>query len=262
LEDSVGEEEKLKTVAFVAASNESAILRRRAPELAVEVAQKLGQQGRRVLLLMDSVTRYAHALREIGISRNEPPVARGYPPSVFAELPKLMERTGPAATGNGSVTAIVTVLVDGDDHNDPTSDAMRGILDGHLVLDRAIAAQGRYPPVDPVGSISRMADRAWNADERKLVLELRKLISQFEETRDLRMLGGWRPGNDPQLDKAIRVVPPLYDALCQLPDGEVSTSAFDDLIPILKEHLKHENSQQEKVAQQAQTGAVAAKSDI
>ncbi len=262
LEDSIGEAERLKTVAFVAASNESAIMRRRAPELAVEVANRFGRQGNRVLLLMDSVTRYAHALREIGISRNEPPVARGYPPSVFAELPKLMEQTGPAATGDGSVTAIVTVLVDGDDHNDPASDAMRGILDGHLILDRTIAAQGRYPPVDPVGSISRMADRAWSPDERKLALELRKLISHFEETRDLRMLGGWRPGNDPQLDKAVRVVPALYEALCQLPEVKASDSAFDELVPLLKEHLKNENQQQENIGQKTQADTMAATQNI
>ncbi len=243
LEESIGPEHMAKTIAVVATSDESPILRRRAPEFALDICQSLRRKGKRVLLLMDSVTRYAHALREIGISRNEPPIARGYPASVFGQLPKLLERAGPGAEEQGSITAIITVLVDGDDHNDPIADSVRGILDGHLVLDRSIADQGRYPPVDPLRSLSRLADKAWAADERALVLQLRKMISRFEDTSDLRMLGGWRPGSDPHLDKAVETVPAIYEALCQAADAPLSSNPFDDLVSYLKGN--HDESSQE-----------------
>ena len=124
-----------------------------------------------MLLVLDSITRFAHALREVATGTGEPPVARGYPASVFTELPKLLERAGPGVEGAGSITAIISVLIDGDDHNDPVADSVRGILDGHVVLDRAIAEQGRYPPVNPLSSISRLAPKAWSEDQRALVTQ-------------------------------------------------------------------------------------------
>lgn len=234
LEDAIGPEEQTKTVCVVATSDESPMLRRRAPELALDVCESFRDAGKSVLLLMDSVTRYAHALREIGISRGEPPVARGYPASVFNDLSRLLERAGPGDEGSGSVTAIATVLVDGDNHNDPVADAMRGILDGHLVLDRRIAEEGRYPAINPLSSISRLSDRAWKPDERALVLQLRKMMSRFEETRDLRSLGGWTPGTDGHLDKAVETVPVIYEALCQETDQPLSHDPFSDLVAYLK----------------------------
>jgi len=234
LEDTIGDEGMKKTIAIVATSDENPILRRRAPEFSFKIAESLREQGKDVLLLMDSVTRYAHSLREIGIARGEPPVARGYPASVFNELPKLLERAGPGIDGHGSITAIVTVLVDGDDHNDPVADAVRGIIDGHLVLDRAIAEEGRYPPIDTLASLSRVADRVWSADEKALVLQLRKMIARYEETSDLRLLGGWKPGNDPQLDKAVETVPIIYEALCQSASEPLSTHPFDELVSYLR----------------------------
>ena len=146
-----------KVLAVVATADESPMMRRLAPNSAMCVAEYFRDLGQSVLLIVNSITRYAHAIRELALASQEPPVARGYPPSVFGALPRLLERAGPGEEGSGTISAIISVLVDGDDHNDPISDAVRGILDGHIVLDRAIAAQGRYPAVDPLVSISRLA---------------------------------------------------------------------------------------------------------
>jgi flagellum-specific ATP synthase len=207
LEDTIGPQGMKKTVAVVATSDESAMMRRRAPDTAMRVAEHFRERGHRVLLLLDSITRFAHALREVATATGEPPVARGYPASVFTDLPKLLERAGPGAEGSGSITAILSVLVDGDDHNDPVADSTRGILDGHIVLSRSIAEQGRYPPVDPLASVSRLAPKAWTDDQRVLVGKLRAMISRYEDTRDIRLLGAYQPGADPELDMAVRQVP-------------------------------------------------------
>lgn len=235
LEDTVGAKDMAKTVAVVSTSDESAMMRRRAPATAMCVAEYFRDQGHRVLLVLDSITRFAHALREVATAAGEPPVARGYPASVFTELPKLLERAGPGATGEpGSITAIISVLVDGDDHNDPVADSVRGILDGHVVLDRAIAEQGRYPAVNPLGSISRLANRAWKDDERALVTTLRSMIARYEDTRDIRLLGAYQPGADTDLDNAVRQVPLIYDALTQSPGDGSSRDPFGDLARGLK----------------------------
>ena len=173
LEDTIGHKNMAKTVAVVSTSDESAMMRKRAPGTAMRIAEHFRDRGDRVLLVLDSITRFAHALREVATGSGEHPVARGYPASVFTDLPKLLERAGPGAAGKGSITAVISVLVDGDDHNDPVADSVRGILDGHVVLDRAIAEQGRYPPVNPLSSISRLAPKAWSDDERALVVRLR-----------------------------------------------------------------------------------------
>ncbi len=233
LEDTIGAA-MAKTIAIVSTSDESAMMRRRAPETAIGVAEHFRAQGDRVLLLLDSITRYAHALREVAIAAGEPPVARGYPASVFTDLPKLLERAGPGPAGEGSITAILSVLIDGDDHNDPVADAARGILDGHVVLERTIAEQGRYPPVDPLASISRLSSKAWSPDERKLVAMLKALIARFEDTRDIRLLGGYQPGADPELDQAVRQVPLVYAALAQSPHDGPSKDPFADLAAGLK----------------------------
>jgi flagellum-specific ATP synthase len=245
LEDTIGEAAMQKTVAIVATSDESALMRRSAPELAMQTAGHFRERGMRVLLLVDSVTRYAHALREVRISAGEPPVARGYPASVFTDLPKLLERAGPGTRSAGSVTAIFSVLIDGDDHNDPVADAVRGYLDGHIALDRSIAEQGRYPPVNPVVSLSRLAPRVWSDEEQRLVMQLKALISRFEETRDLRLLGAWQAGNDEMLDRAVATVPLIYQALCQSPSDMQSADPFAELLAFLKERQPgHEASKQ------------------
>jgi flagellum-specific ATP synthase len=234
LEDTIGPESLAKTVAVVATSDESAMMRKRAPEMAMRVAERFRDQGHRVLLVLDSITRFAHALREVAIGVGEPPVARGYPASVFTELPKLLERAGPGADGSGSITAILSVLVDGDDHNDPVADSIRGILDGHIVLSRTIGEQGRFPAVDPLASISRLAPKAWTKDQRALVSKLRSLIARFEDTRDIRLLGAYQPGADPDLDLAVRQVPIIYEALTQSPQDTPSADPFADLARFLK----------------------------
>ncbi|TJW11634.1 MAG: flagellar protein export ATPase FliI [Mesorhizobium sp.] len=234
LEDTIGTESMAKTVAVVATSDESAMMRRRAPDTAMRVAEHFRDQGHRVLLVLDSITRFAHALREVATGTGEPPVARGYPASVFTDLPKLLERAGPGAEGKGSITAIISVLVDGDDHNDPVADSVRGILDGHVVLDRAIAEQGRYPPVNPLSSISRLANKAWSAEQRMLVTRLKSMISRFEDTRDIRLLGAYQGGGDAELDIAVRQVPLIYEALTQSPKDRASADPFADLARHLK----------------------------
>lgn len=233
LEDTIGPA-MAKTVAVVATSDESAMMRRRAPDTAMRVAEYFRDRGERVLLVLDSITRFAHALREVATGTGEPPVARGYPASVFTDLPKLLERAGPGAEGKGSVTAIISVLVDGDDHNDPVADSVRGILDGHVVLDRSIAEQGRYPPVNPLSSISRLAGKAWSPEQRVLVTKLKSMISRFEDTRDIRLLGAYQGGADPELDLAVRQVPLVYEALTQSPKDPPSPDPFADLAHHLK----------------------------
>ena len=233
IEDTLGPN-MAKTVAVVATSDESPMLRKLAPLTAVAIAEHFRDRGENVLLIVDSLTRFAHALREIGMAAGEPPVARGYPASVFTTLPGLLERAGPGPEGAGAITAIVSILVDGDNHNDPVADSARGILDGHLVLDRALADEGRYPPVNPLTSISRLARKAWRGDEEKLVMRLKALIHRYEETRDLRLIGGYRAGSDAELDMAIKQAPVIYETLRQTPEQPPSADAFAELAEAMK----------------------------
>jgi flagellum-specific ATP synthase len=232
LEDALGEG-RARAITVVATGDESPMMRRLAPKTAMSIAEFLRDKGENVLLIIDSITRFAHAAREVALAAGEPPVARGYAPSVFSDLPKLLERAGPGPDGVGAITGIFSVLVDGDDHNDPVADSIRGTLDGHIVLDRSIADQGRYPAVNVLSSVSRLARAAWTADEAKLIGMLRALIARFEDTRDLRLMGGYRPGTDPELDRAIGVVPRVYEALRQNPQDRGSADAFQDIVRAL-----------------------------
>jgi flagellum-specific ATP synthase len=210
------------------------MLRKMAPLTAMTIAEHFRDRGENVLFIVDSVTRFAHAIREVATASGEPPIARGYPASVFTELPRLLERAGPGPEGAGTITAIISILVDGDNHNDPIADSTRGILDGHIVLQRSLAEEGRYPPIDPLASISRLARKAWTPDQEKLVSRLKALIHRFEETRDLRLIGGYRPGVDADLDMAVKQVPIIYDVLKQSPGERESLDAFADLAGALK----------------------------
>jgi flagellum-specific ATP synthase len=222
IEDDLGPERLARSVVICATSDAAAPVRREAAHAAMTVAEHFRDQGRQVLLLMDSVTRFALALREIGLAVREPPATRGYPPSVFTELPRLLERAGPGEEGcGGAITALFTVLVEGDDHDEPVADAVRGILDGHVVLDRRIAEEGRYPPVDVLRSLSRTAPAVLEAHERPLVAEARRLLATYAELRDLVRLGAYRPGNDREADEAVRLAPAIEAALTQA-KGETS----------------------------------------
>lgn len=214
---------------IVATGDESPMMRRLAPLTAMTVAEYFRDCGKAVLLIIDSVTRFAHASREVALAAGEPAVAHGFTPSVFADLPRLLERAGPGEEGRGSITGIFSVLVDGDNHNDPIADCVRGTLDGHIVLEREIADRGRYPAMNVLTSISRLAHHVWTPEQQQLVLKLRFLISRFEDTRDLRMLGGYQTGSDPELDQAIALVPKLYQAISQSPRSPRSEDAFREI---------------------------------
>ncbi|HUB13527.1 MAG TPA: flagellar protein export ATPase FliI [Acetobacteraceae bacterium] len=226
LEDDLGPEGLAHSVVVVATSDASPLLRRQAAYAAMTIAEHFRDQGRSVLLLMDSVTRFCLALREIGLSAGEPPATRGYPPSVFAELPRLLERAGPGrepADGTaGQITALFSVLVEGDDHNEPVADAVRGILDGHVILDRRIAERGRYPAVDVLRSLSRGAASCLDAEETATLRRARSILALHEDMADMLRLGAYRAGTDPAVDEAV-VVAPRIEAMLQQPHTEQST---------------------------------------
>jgi flagellum-specific ATP synthase len=228
--DHLPPEIRARSLAVVSTSDQSASLRRLAPRSAMRAAEYLRDQGEHVLLVVDSLTRYAHACREIALSSGEPPVARGFPPSVFADLPRFLERAGTGHKGAGSITAIISVLVDGDNHNDPIADSVRGIVDGHIILDRGIAEQSRYPAVDPLRSISRLADVSWSVEQRRLVATIKRLIHTFEDTKDIRMIAGYQSGKDATLDVAVSLVPAIYAYFTQAIDEKPATDPFSDLL--------------------------------
>jgi len=215
-----------KSIAVVATSDESPLSRRMAARTATTIAEFFRDRGENVLLIVDSLTRYVHALREIALAAGEPPVARGYPPSVFADIPRLLERAGPGEGGSGTITGLYSILVDGDDHNEPVADCVRGVLDGHIVLERRLANANRYPAVDPLASLSRLAHHAWSGEQAKQVATLRRLIDRYEASADLRALNAYRPGSDTELDTAVTMVPKMYELLKQSPGTKSVPNIF------------------------------------
>jgi flagellum-specific ATP synthase len=219
LEDDLGPDGLARSVVVVATSDTPPLMRREAAYAAMTVAEHFRDQGCSVLLLMDSVTRFCLALREIGLSAGEPPATRGFPPSVFAELPLLLERAGPGLEAEGAkqghITALFTVLVEGDDHNEPVADAVRGILDGHVILDRRIADGGRYPAVDVLRSLSRAVPGCNAPEENALARRARSVLALYEDMADLVRLGAYRAGADPAVDEAVALAPRVLAMLHQ-----------------------------------------------
>ncbi|WP_420547314.1 flagellar protein export ATPase FliI [Curvivirga sp.] len=214
IQEDLGEEGLARSVVVVATSDESALMRREAAYMTLAVAEYFRDQGQDVLCLMDSVTRFAMAQREIGLSVGEPPATKGYTPTVFSELPRLLERAGPG-TGAGSITGLFTVLVEGDDHNEPISDAVRGILDGHIVLDREIAHRNRYPAVNILRSVSRSMPGCNSPEENEIVNRAKEFLSSYEDMAELIRLGAYRAGSNPAVDEAIHYYPDIENFISQ-----------------------------------------------
>jgi flagellum-specific ATP synthase len=214
LQDDLGEAGLRRSVVVVSTSDEPALMRRQAAYLTLAIAEYFRDDGNDVLVLMDSVTRFAMAQREIGLAAGEPPTAKGYTPTVFTELPRLLERAGPG-TEQGTITGIFTVLVDGDDHNEPVADAVRGTLDGHVVMERAIAERGRYPAINILKSVSRTMPRAADPAYLELIGRARQLMATYADMEELIRLGAYRTGSSPEVDEAIRLHRPLEQFLTQ-----------------------------------------------
>ncbi len=224
VEDSLGADGLARSVVVIATSDEPAMMRREAAFLAMTIAESFRDAGGHVLCLMDSLTRVASAQREIGLAAGEPPTAKGYTPSVFSLLPKLLERAGPGRPGAGAITGVFSVLVEGDDHDEPIADAARALLDGHIVLDRRIAERGRFPAVDILKTVSRAAQGVLEPEEFDLVRQARALASNFEDVRDMLKIGAYRRGAHTATDAAIDFHARL-EALLSQPDGRAVSVA-------------------------------------
>ncbi len=214
IEDDLGAEGLARSVVVVATSDETALMRRQAALLTLTLSEYFRDQEKNVLCMMDSVTRFAMAQREIGLSCGEPPASKGYTPTVFSELPKLLERAGPG-TGVGSITGLFTVLVEGEDHDEPVADSVRSILDGHIVMERAIAERGRYPAINILKSVSRTMPDCNEAEQRELIREARQLLATYDDMEELIRLGAYRPGSDARVDEAIYYQSALEEFLSQ-----------------------------------------------
>jgi flagellum-specific ATP synthase len=214
LQDDLGEEGLARSVVVVATSDEPALMRRQAAYLTLAIAESFRDEDKDVLCLMDSVTRFAMAQREIGLSAGEPPTAKGYTPTVFTELPKLLERAG-AGIGLGTITGIFTVLVDGDDHNEPIADAVRGILDGHVVMERRIAERGRFPAINVLKSVSRTMPKSADPNYFDVITKARQVMSTYSDMEELIRLGAYRAGSSAEVDEAIALHEPLEAFLRQ-----------------------------------------------
>ena len=242
IEETLGEEGLRRSIVVVATSDEPALKRRQAAYMTLALSEYLRDQGLEVLCLMDSVTRFAMAQREIGLAAGEPPTTKGYTPTVFSELPKLLERAGPGPVlpngkRGGPITGLFTVLVDGGDHDEPIADAVRGILDGHIVMDRKIAERGRFPAIDVLKSVSRTMPDCQTLEERELNKRARLLLSSYSDMEELIRIGAYRAGSDPIVDRAIALNPALEEFLRQgKEDHTPLNESFARLEAILNQH--------------------------
>ena len=230
IERDLGVEGMKRSVVVVATSDRPALERKMAAKAATAIAEYFRDQGKNVLLMMDSLTRFSMAQREIGLASGEPPVTRGYPPSVYSEMPKLLERAGRSA--KGSITGLYTVLVDGDDFNEPITDTARSILDGHIMLDRKLAHRNHYPAVDVLQSISRCMAQVADREHKKAAGKLRNVLATYNEAEDLINLGAYKSGSNPSVDYAISMIETVNGFLCQETDEKVD---FEESSRLLKE---------------------------
>ena len=229
IERDLGEEGMRRSVVVVATSDRPALERNKAAKTATAIAEYFRDQGRDVLLMMDSLTRFCMAQREIGLATGEPPVTRGYPPSVYSELPKLLERAG--RTENGSITGLYTVLVDGDDFNEPITDTARSILDGHIMLNRKLAHQNHYPAVDVLQSISRCMSQIADKDHKKAAGKLKNVLATYHEAEDLINIGAYKKGSNPGIDYAIEKIDATNEFLMQDVDSKFT---FEETVQLLE----------------------------
>lgn len=236
IEDDLGPEGMARSVVVVATSDESPLMRRQAAYTAMAVAEYFRDTSRHVLCMMDSITRFAMAQREIGLAVGEPPTTKGYPPTTFAELPRLLERAGPGVNRQdiGDITGLFTVLVDGGDHDEPIADAVRGILDGHIVLERNIAERGRYPAINVLKSVSRTMPRCNSEGETQIIRRAVRLMSTYEDMAEMIRLGAYRAGSSADVDEAIKYHEPLEDFLTQRKDKpDTLSNGYSKLAAIL-----------------------------
>lgn len=222
LEDDLGEEGLARSVVIVATGDEPALMRRQAAYMTLAVAEHFRAQGKQVLCLIDSITRFAMAQREIGLSAGEPPTTKGYPPTTFGELARLLERAGPGEKGEGAITGVFSVLVEGDDHNEPVADAVRGIVDGHIVMERAIADRGRYPAINVTKSVSRSLPHCFDDMQNDTLRRAKQVLTTYEDMAELIRLGAYRKGSDPAVDEAIRLYPQIEEFLRQSKEEKTS----------------------------------------
>ncbi|MFI3114675.1 MAG: flagellar protein export ATPase FliI [Clostridia bacterium] len=225
----LGPEGLKRSVLVVATSDQPAMMRLKCAQTATAIAEYFQQQGKDVLLMMDSLTRFAMTQREIGLSTGEAPVARGYTPSIYSALPKLLERTGNFETG--SITGIYTVLVEGDDTNEPVADTVRGIIDGHIILSRSIAARNHYPAIDILGSVSRLMNNLATPEHKACAGKLRSSMAVYRENEDLISIGAYKSGTNQELDSAVEIIPKINDFLRQEVDDPFK---FEETVNLLK----------------------------
>ncbi len=230
IERDLGPEGMKRSVVVVATSDKPASIRKCAAKTATAVAEYFRDQGKDVLLMMDSLTRFSMAQREIGLAAGEPPVTRGYPPSVYSEMPKLLERAG--NSDKGSITGLYTVLVDGDDFNEPITDTARGILDGHIVLSRKLAQMNHYPAIDVLASISRVMSAIATKEHKQMAGKLKNVMATYQEAEDLINIGAYKAGSNKQIDYAISKIDQVNDFLCQSTEDKYD---FDEIVGALEQ---------------------------
>lgn len=235
IERDLGPEGMARSVVVVATSDKPALMRKNAAKTATAIAEYFRDQGRDVLLMMDSLTRFSMAQREIGLAAGEPPVTRGYPPSVYSEMPKLLERAG--NSDRGSITGLYTVLVDGDDFNEPITDTARSILDGHIVLSRSLAQKNHYPAIDVLASISRVMSAIATKEHKRVAGQLKNVLATYNEAEDLINIGAYKPGSNKNIDFAISKIDSVNEFLLQQTDEKID---FEDVLDMLNNLFEDE----------------------